>query len=97
MGQVIWGDVETSILSIDSFRAFDTTRTFALKTVRSFEGENPLLERFPAKFTLNRIMGGRDIARFAGIPGVSAVMRFRDAAAVEADLDADGAHETSDL
>lgn len=76
--RLIWGSVDSSIISIDSFRALDTTRIFALKTTRSFYGENPLLESFPAKFTLNRVMGGSDVARFAGIVGISAVMRSRE-------------------
>lgn len=77
--RLIWGDAETSILSIDSFRALDTTRVFSLKTEASFESENPVLEQFPSEFTLNRVMGGRNVARFAGILGVSAVMRSRAA------------------
>lgn len=80
--RLIWGDEKTSIISIDSFRALDTTRIFALKTGSSFDGENPLLEQFPAKFTLNRVMGGRDVARFAGIVGISAVMRSRDSSEI---------------
>lgn len=75
--RLIWGAVETSILSIDSFRALDTTRIFALKTERSFEDENPLLEQFPAKFTLNRLRGGREVVHIAGFFGLDAVMRTR--------------------
>ncbi|WP_216353887.1 hypothetical protein [Microbacterium sp. LEMMJ01] len=76
--RLIWGSVETSILSINSFRALDTTRIFAMKTTSSFDEEHPLLQRFPAKFTLNRIIGGRDAARFAGILGMRGVMRTRE-------------------
>ena len=78
LDRLVWGDPETSIISIDSFRALDTTRIFAAKTTRSFDGENPLLDRFPQKFMLNRIVGGRDAARFAGLLGVESVMKRRE-------------------
>ncbi|KJQ55755.1 hypothetical protein [Microbacterium sp. SA39] len=76
--RLLWGSIETSILAIDSFRALDTTRIFALKTERTFDGENPLLEQFPRKFTLNRVMGGNDVVHLAGFLGVEAVMRTRE-------------------
>lgn len=76
--RLIWGDVTSSILSIDSFRALDTTRIFAVKTDQFFAGENPLLEKFPRKFTLNRVMGGNDVVHLAGFLGVGAVMRTRE-------------------
>ncbi|MDR2322147.1 MAG: hypothetical protein LBE60_10935 [Microbacterium sp.] len=76
--RLVFPDVERSIISIDSFRALDTTRIFAAKTPRSFDGENPLLERFPRKFMLNRIMGGREVMRFAGLVGIDKVMRTRE-------------------
>lgn len=75
---MVWGDPENSIISIDSFRALDTTRIFAAKTARSFDGENPLLERFPQKFMLNRIIGGRDAVKLAGLVGVDKIMKRRD-------------------
>ncbi|WAA65595.1 hypothetical protein [Microbacterium oxydans] len=76
--RLIWGNVTSSILSIDSLRALDTTRIFALKTKRTFDDENPLLEQFPRKFTLNRVMGGNDVVHLAGFLGVAAVMRTRE-------------------
>lgn len=76
--RLLWGSVDTSILAIDSFRALDTTRIFALKTDKFFAGENPLLEKFPRKFTLNRVMGGNDVVHLAGILGVGAVVRTRE-------------------
>ena len=76
--RLLWGAVEESNLSIDSFRALDTTRIFALKTDKFFAGENPLLEKFPRKFTLNRVMGGNDVVHLAGFLGVGAVMRTRE-------------------
>lgn len=76
--RLIFGDVDKSIISIDSYRALDTTRIFALKTESSFADENDLLEQFPAKFTLNRLRGGNDAVRLAGFLGVGAVMRSRE-------------------
>jgi len=76
--RLIWGDVNTSILSIDSFRALDTTRIFAVKTARSFDDENPLLDQFSPEFVLNRIVGGRDATKLAGLFGINAVMKRRD-------------------
>lgn len=87
---LIFGAVDSSILSIDSFRALDTTRIFALKTESSFAGENDLLERFPAKFTLNRLRGGNDAIHLAGFLGVFSVMRTRN-------FDAPGATSTVEL
>lgn len=76
--RLIWGDVDTSVLSIDSFRAFDTTRIFAVKTGRHFELENAFLEAFPPEFVLNRVQGGLDVAPLAQIFGVEAISRKRD-------------------
>ncbi|WCD91463.1 hypothetical protein [Microbacterium sp. nov. GSS16] len=78
LDRLIWGDPQTSIISIDSFRALDTTRIFALKTARSFAGENPLLEQFPPEFMLNRVPGGRDVTKLAAIVGVDKVIRRRE-------------------
>ena len=76
--RLIFGSVETSILSIDSFRALDTTRIFAMMTTDHFHEEISVLAQFPPKFALNRFMGGSEAARFAGLVGVDAVMRMRD-------------------
>lgn len=61
--RLVFGDVETSVLSIDSFRPLDTTRIFAAKTVRGDELERRLVNTFPPDFMLNRIDGGE---RFMG-------------------------------
>jgi hypothetical protein len=45
--RLIFPDKETSVLSIDSFRALDTTRIFAAKTGRGLELEQRLLSTFP--------------------------------------------------
>lgn len=76
--RLLWGSVETSILSIDSFRPLDTTRIFAVQSLAPFGEENELLETMPSKFTLNRVIGGPDAARFAALFGVENVMRRRE-------------------
>lgn len=83
LDRLIWGDPQTSILSIDSFRALDTTRVFALKTTRSFAGENPMLDKFPPEFMLNRVPGGRDVAKLAAIVGVDKVIKRREFPALD--------------
>ncbi|WEG08608.1 hypothetical protein PU630_15390 [Microbacterium horticulturae] len=75
--RLIWGTPETSILSIDSFRALDTTRIFAARSDYPSEREQKLLESIPPKFALNRINGGRDAVRFAALLGVDKVMKQR--------------------
>ncbi|WP_162564395.1 MULTISPECIES: hypothetical protein [Microbacterium] len=57
LDRLIFGTVTTSILSIDSFRALDTTRIYAARTGVPFEHERLLLEKFPEEFTLNRVAG----------------------------------------
>lgn len=84
--RLIWGGVESSILSIDSFRALDTTRIFAAKTSSSFDGENTLLDRFPPKFMLNRTIGGKNAVNLAGLLGVDKVMKLREFAAAPTDV-----------
>lgn len=76
--RLILTDPETSIISIDSFRALDTTRTFAVKTTAAFVSEDALLNRIRSKFRLNRISGGRDAVRLAAIVGVDQVIKRRE-------------------
>lgn len=54
-------DVNSSILSIDSFRALDTTRIFAYATKTTFELEDEFKNQFSAKFVCNRLKGGKII------------------------------------
>ncbi|AOT04709.1 GIY-YIG nuclease family protein [Arthrobacter sp. U41] len=56
--RLIWGDVEDSVLSIDSFRALDTTRLFAARTINPDSLETRLVKTFPPDYLLNRIDGG---------------------------------------
>jgi len=53
------GNVESSILSIDSFRALDTTRIFAYTTNKTFNYEDNFINQFSAKYVCNRLAGGR--------------------------------------
>lgn len=56
--RLLWGDKHTSVLSIDSFRALDTTRIFATRTTRANSLETKLVRDFPPDYLLNRIAGG---------------------------------------
>jgi len=64
--RLLFPDKETSVLSIDSFRALDTTRIFAAKTILGEELEQRLVNTFPPDFLLSRVPGGTRImgARF---------------------------------
>lgn len=56
--RLIFGGVYNSIISIDSFRALDTTRIFAIETNNTFIDENKYIDGLPSKFMLNRTCGG---------------------------------------
>jgi hypothetical protein len=56
--RLIFGTKESSVLSIDSFRALDTTRIFAVKTTRGLDLEERMVKAFPPEFLLNRVPGG---------------------------------------
>jgi len=56
--RLIHGAVETSKISIDSFRALDTTRVFAMECENPASTENAILELFHSDYVLNRISGG---------------------------------------
>lgn len=71
--RLLAGSVETSVLSIDSFRALDTTRIFAMMTTQYFAEEDLLLQQFPPKFAVNRGMGGRGVERFADLRDVGTI------------------------
>lgn len=55
------GAVDRSTLSIDSFRALDTTRIFAYTTEETFELEDEFINEFSSKYVCNRIAGGKII------------------------------------
>lgn len=56
--RLLWGHKHESVLSIDSFRALDTTRIFAARTSRADSLETRIVNNFPPDFLLNRIGGG---------------------------------------
>jgi hypothetical protein len=56
--RLLWGGVEESVMSIDSFRALDTTRIFASRTINYNDLESRLVRTFPPDYLLNRIGGG---------------------------------------
>ncbi|MFA1710256.1 hypothetical protein ACDX66_00915 [Peribacillus frigoritolerans] len=56
--RLIFGGKETSILSIDSFRAYDTTRIFVHPTNELYGHEDNFINLFDKKYLLNRTIGG---------------------------------------
>lgn len=56
--RLIFGRIDDSILSIDSFRAYDTTRIFAYVTDDFQSFENEYINYFDPKYMLNRTVGG---------------------------------------
>ena len=56
--RLIFGKVDNSILSIDSFKALDTTRIFVYSTYNTYEVEEKLVNLMNAKYLLNRTAGG---------------------------------------
>lgn len=56
--RLIFGRKEDSILSIDSFRAYDTTRIFVYPTDNYIKLENDFINMFRKEFVLNRTSGG---------------------------------------
>lgn len=56
--RLIFGTVNNSVLSIDSFGALDTTRIFVLETEKLDYYEVKLQKKIPLAFNLNRLSGG---------------------------------------
>jgi hypothetical protein len=56
---VLWTP-ETSKISIDSFRALDTTRIFIKESDEVFLNENSYIDQFSDKFICNRTAGGNN-------------------------------------
>lgn len=57
-GNLLWGDVFNSKLSINSFRPFDTTRIYVYYTEKIYMFEDEYINYFDDKFVLNRTTGG---------------------------------------
>ena len=53
------GAVNTSILSVDSFRAYDTTRIYVFPTAKIYDSEDDYINCFPPEFAANRLAGGK--------------------------------------
>lgn len=56
--RLLFGSVEESRISIDSFRALDTTRIYAYKTWKTYDSEDKYISFFPDEFLCNRVAGG---------------------------------------
>ncbi len=56
--RLIFGEVENSILSIDSFGALDTTRIFVYPTHNCYKVEEKLVSLMDPMYLLNRTAGG---------------------------------------
>lgn len=56
--RLIFGDVCSSILSIDSFGALDTTRIFYIETTSTYKTEEKIVRQFFSGYMLNRTAGG---------------------------------------
>ncbi|WP_078549255.1 GIY-YIG nuclease family protein [Litchfieldia alkalitelluris] len=69
------GNVNSSILSIESFRALDTTRIYVYETNKTFSSEDKYINQLPAKFMCNRMAGGKITG---GLPQAIAMMKKRN-------------------
>jgi hypothetical protein len=56
--RLVFGNPMNSIMSINSFKAFDTTRIYALVDDEKFVHEDSLMRFIPEKFMCNRTIGG---------------------------------------
>lgn len=72
--RMIFGDKDHSILSINSFRALDTTRIFVYATSNTFNLEDKFINQFDHRYLLNRTAGGI----LEGLPEAIAKMKTRD-------------------
>lgn len=68
------GAVNTSIMTINSFRALDTTRIFAYETLNLYKLENKYINYFSPQYISNRIAGGRITG---GLPQAISMMKKR--------------------
>jgi hypothetical protein len=57
--RLVFGEVDESVMSIDTFQPLDTTRIFAAVTSRADALEARVVRSFPAEYRLNRIGGGK--------------------------------------
>ena len=71
---VEFGSKENSILSINSFRALDTTRIFVNLTSDIYVLEDKFINQMEKRYLLNRTAGGA----LDGLPEAIAKMKTRD-------------------
>lgn len=57
--RLIFGTVDNSIMSINSFNALDTTRIYAYPTDGTYINENEYIDYFSPCFVCNRLEGGK--------------------------------------
>ena len=72
LDRLVFGHAHASVLSIDVFRALDTTRIFAAKTSRPDALERRVVREFPGDLLLNRVGGGKPDAHrmtYLGVEG----------------------------
>lgn len=57
--RLIFGSINSSLLSIESFRALDTTRILVYPTYKIYETEDKYINSIQSKFCTNRTSGGQ--------------------------------------
>ena len=72
------GAVDKSVLSIDCFRALDTTRIFVYKTNYTYSLENKFITKFSPKFISNRMGGGKLCDGLFGLLQALSTMKFKE-------------------
>ena len=73
--RLLFGSVEHSRISIDSFRALDTTRIYAYKTWKTYDSEDKYINFFPDEYVCNRVAGGE---MELGLLGAYATRKMRN-------------------
>lgn len=68
-------NVDTSILSIDSFRALDTTRIFVYVTNNTYIQEDNFINFFPSEFVSNRLAGGKVENNFLSVLAMASTVK----------------------
>ncbi len=71
------GAVKTSVLSVDSFRALDTTRIYVYETSKGFEMEEKMVKKIHPDFLLNRIAGGKPMDGLLGVMQMKPTIKVR--------------------
>ncbi|MBE6878244.1 MAG: GIY-YIG nuclease family protein [Ruminococcaceae bacterium] len=76
--RLLFGRVDSSVLSIDSFGALDTTRIFVYPTSHTYEIEKKLVDFIDNKYILNRVGGGITAEDIYGTMEMLASMNIRN-------------------